>query len=176
MLSFNLLPEQELPMPALHREGPQQHAACLCCTASMPRELARHKSRASPTEPMLSAAAPCRTASPPAGCCSASRSSACGRGEAFITYLPYEDAQDLKLTVGLDMSAEAPVIGRQWHTHSLTRDEPFYFDLAPARAFHTSEVSGGLQSAQSTLNTARRRGSGGPCHWQAVAHALSHRQ
>ena len=62
-------------------------------------------------------------------------------GEAFMTYMPSKDQfMDQVLTCGLDMTEDAPVVGRQWHSHSLVRGEPACFELAPARAFHTSEV------------------------------------
>ena len=59
-------------------------------------------------------------------------------GQAFISFIPQPDQL---FTAGLDYSDEAPVIGRQWHTWSLANDPHFYFEISPARAFHTSQVS-----------------------------------
>ena len=64
------------------------------------------------------------------------------RGDAFVSYTPPGASGDLDqlLSAGLDMQASAPVIGRQWFSHSLLHDRPFYLELAAARAFLTSQV------------------------------------
>ena len=63
------------------------------------------------------------------------------RDDAYVTYTPPgADDMDQLLSAGLDMQGTAPVVGRQWHSHSLVHDEPYYTQLAGARAFMTSEV------------------------------------
>ena len=59
-------------------------------------------------------------------------------GEAFVSFVPQADQL---LTAGLDYALEAPIIGRQWHTWSSIHDPHFYFEISPARAFHTSQVT-----------------------------------
>ena len=57
-------------------------------------------------------------------------------GDAFVAFYPLEGRT--RLSAGLDASAEAAIIGKQWFSFDPAADEHYRWIIAPARTFYRS--------------------------------------
>lgn len=55
--------------------------------------------------------------------------------DSFISYYPDTSS---KITVGLDLSKNAPIIGKQWFSYNIFEDDHYKWEIAPARMYINS--------------------------------------
>jgi len=55
--------------------------------------------------------------------------------DSFISYYPDTSS---KITVGIDLSKDAPIIGKQWFSYNIFEDDHYKWEIAPARMYINS--------------------------------------